>query len=107
MGTCVPRQRAGRRRQPQVHTCVDLVLSLPSDRFLELVARCRQVQGPAEMDERSRRVERKRALESLPLDLGLLAQAFGLEQRREYEAQKEQDDPTACRCAEKAHQKRK
>jgi hypothetical protein len=103
----VPRQRAGRGRQAQVHTCVDPVFSLSPDRLLELVARGRQVQGTAETDERSRDVERQRPLEPLRLDLRLFAEALRFEERREDEPEEEQQDATSCRGAKEGHQKRK
>jgi hypothetical protein len=107
MGTCVPRQGTGGRRQPQVHTRVDLVFSLASDRLLELVARRRQVQCAAEANERSRDVERQLPLETLRLDLRLLAEPFRFEKCCEDEPEKEQQNAAACLGAKEPHQNRK
>ena len=74
---------------------VDVVLVLSPDRDLHLVARRRQVERAAEGDERPGRGERDAALEALRLDLGLLAQPLGVEQRGEAEREEEEED-AAC-----------
>ena len=79
----------GRR---QVHLRVDPVLVLAADRDLQLVPRRRQMERARERDERLRDAQRDVALETRRLDLRLLAQPFGLEQRREEEREREDDD---------------
>src|SRR5581483_6855198 len=73
-----PRERAGRRRQREVHPRVDPILVAPADRHLELVPRRRQVQRTAEGDERPRHVDRDLALKACWLDLRLLPQTLRL-----------------------------
>src|SRR5581483_11228963 len=74
-----PRERAGRRRQREVHPRVDPILVAPADRHLELVPRRRQVQRTAEGDERPRHVDRDLALKACWLDLRLLPQTLRLQ----------------------------
>jgi hypothetical protein len=92
----LPRRRYGQRpgggRQTEVHAAVDHVLVLASDGNLQLVARRRQMQRTADVDERTRQVEGEPALEALWLDLGLLAQTLGVQERGEEETERENDD---------------
>ena len=76
-----------------MHLRVDPVLVLTADRDLQLVPRRRQVKRARERDERLRDAQRDVALESRRLDLRLLAQPLRLEQRREKQREREDDDP--------------
>ena len=78
---------------------------LTADRDLQLVARRRQVERPADVHERLRHADRDPPLHALWLDLRLLAQALGVEHARDREPDRERHDPTPG-CGE-SHQKRK
>jgi hypothetical protein len=75
-----------------MHLAVDRVLALAPDRDLKLVTRRRQVQRPADPNERACEVERHSPLDALGLDLRLLTEAFGIQERRDAKAERENDD---------------
>jgi hypothetical protein len=75
-----------------MHLAVDCVLVLAPDRDLKLVTRRRQVQRPADPNERASEVERHSPLDTLRLDLRLLAEAFRIEERGDAKAERENDD---------------
>jgi hypothetical protein len=90
-----------------VHRRVDLVLVLPADGQLKLVPRSRQVHGAAERDERLGERKRDAPPDSLRLDLRLLPQPFGVEERRDEQRDEEDEDAARGRCRRDLHQKRK
>jgi hypothetical protein len=75
-----------------MHLAVDRVLVLTPDRELKLVTRRRQVQRPADPNEWASEVERRSPLDALGLDLRLLTEAFGIQECRDAEAERENDD---------------
>jgi hypothetical protein len=85
-------RRTGRWWQTEVDRAVDHVLVLAPDRNLKLVARSRQMERPADRDELLRHSQGKPPLESLRLNLRLLAEPLGIQQRREPEPECENDD---------------
>jgi hypothetical protein len=78
-----------------MHLCVDAVLVLAPDRDLQLVSRRRQVERAADPHERAGGAKGEVALEAGRLDLRLLPQPLGLEQRREQKTQEKNDDSAA------------
>jgi hypothetical protein len=75
-----------------MHFAVDGVLMLAPDRELELVTRRRQMQRPADANEWAREVECRAPLDALRLDLSLLAQPLGIQERSDAKAERENDD---------------
>ena len=86
-----------------MHLRVDPVLVPTADRNLKLVSRCSEVKCARERDKRLRDAHRDVALEARRLDLRLLAQPLRLEQRREEQAEREDDNAFV----RGEHQKRK
>jgi hypothetical protein len=89
-----------------VHPRIDVVLVLATDRKLQRVPGCCQVQRAADRHERLREPQRRAALDPLRLDLRLLAQAFGVEERREPECEQEDQEAAQRGCWAERPQKR-